>query len=68
MTDLPEAASGHQRDDDAEAGRGAESDDEPEAGRADPAPGGQLSEEERRRYEALKAEIFGPRCGSDGCC
>lgn len=68
MTDLPEAASGHERDDDAEAGPDAEAGGESEAGRADPAPGRQLSAEERRRYEALKAEVFGSRCGSEGCC
>lgn len=54
----------------AEASGGEPVDDvelEPDADRADRAPGRRLSEEERRRYEAFKAEVFGRRCSSDGC-
>lgn len=31
------------------------------------AHGEELSHEQRRRFEALTREVFGPRCGSDGC-
>lgn len=27
----------------------------------------QLTDEERRRYEAFRREVFGPRCGPEGC-
>lgn len=29
--------------------------------------GEELSDQQRRRFEAFKREVFGPRCGSDGC-
>lgn len=33
----------------------------------EPTAGDGLSEEQRRGYEVFKRDVFGPRCGSDGC-
>ncbi len=63
MTHLPEEATGHEPGDDAEPEPAHHTSQE----RGDPVPGPRLSEEERRRYEAFKAEVFGSRCGSQGC-
>lgn len=63
MTDVPENAPGHEPDDEAEPDPTHATSHEQE----EPAPGRRLGEEERRRYEAFKAEVFGSRCGSQGC-
>lgn len=43
-------------------------DDDGTAGAAgEPIAGDDLTEEQRRGVEAFKREVFGPRCGSDGC-